>query len=564
MKKLLITLIVSLMCSVSIQAKNLSPEEIKKWELIGIKKMWIKNWMSSGINTPSDAKKWLELGETRITVRKWINNGIKNPLEAKQWKKLGVSSGNVLKYTKNNLNIEILKNWDDKGIPAYETFRFYKLGVISLDDAIIYKKADITTEDDFNYLKSIGIDTLEELNKWVSNNIGLKEIDEWKTYDISPLEAGMWKKIGYTHKSASYAINSWKELGVTDPLEVKKWLDMDLTHNYASRYIKLGITPEKLKEWNDAGIGGIAIPDYLKIGITLPEEAKLWKDAGIGHSSDLKYVKEANIKSAQELKEWKDAGVGLSDIKKWKKININKPDEAKKWNKVTDITFAGMWIESGVKTPKEIKAYKDIDIDVYDVRDMKKLNLNIKTILAWRKSGIKEISDISELTKNGFNSPGEYKVYKGINKEHAIKLKKWNMIPDKLIISMSKNNSFFGQDLYFRDEISFKKAYDSINDKCSEIQNNWFTAVEFSQNEDKCFMFVGKMIQRLDEKSMFGAITQNGLVRGNSNRYFYVEEFKGEWLEKTTKVGIIYGKGSYKYESKGGTKVVPKGEVLFF
>ena len=72
------------------------------------------------------------------------------------------------------------------------------------------------------------------------------------------------------------------------------------------------------------------------------------------------------------------------------------------------------------------------------------------------------------------------------------------------------------------------------------------------------------MIQRLDEKSLFGKITQKGLISGMDNKYFYAEKFKGDWMEKKSNIGVIKGSGSFSYKSADGTKyVVPQGEVVF-
>ena len=76
------------------------------------------------------------------------------------------------------------------------------------------------------------------------------------------------------------------------------------------------------------------------------------------------------------------------------------------------------------------------------------------------------------------------------------------------------------------------------------------------------FIFPGIMIQRLDEKSIFGKVTQKGIVDSTGNINFFAESFNGEWLENNIKLGIIKGNGSYTYKSKYGTHVIPKGKVL--
>ena len=49
-----------------------------------------------------------------------------------------------------------------------------------------------------------------------------------------------------------------------------------------------------------------------------------------------------------------------------------------------------------------------------------------------------------------------------------------------------------------------------------------------SENKNRCFIFLGTMIQRLDETSFLGKPMQKGLVSGTGDRAFYIESF--QWL----------------------------------
>ncbi len=136
--------------------------------------------------------------------------------------------------------------------------------------------------------------------------------------------------------------------------------------------------------------------------------------------------------------------------------------------------------------------------------------------------------------------------------------------PNKLIKSMSYSNKIFGQELYFNNKNTFEKAYNIISDNCNEIvRDKWFTGIDMSENKDKCYIFVGTMIQRLDEKSFFGKVTKSGLVSGTGKRYFYAENFQNSWMKNKTKIGIIKGNGSFSYDSRNGKQLVPKGTVIF-
>ena len=48
---------------------------------------------------------------------------------------------------------------------------------------------------------------------------------------------------------------------------------------------------------------------------------------------------------------------------------------------------------------------------------------------------------------------------------------------------------------------------------------------------------------QLDEKSIFGKVTQKGIVDSTGNINFFAESFNGEWLENNIKLGIIIGNG---------------------
>ena len=127
----------------------------------------------------------------------------------------------------------------------------------------------------------------------------------------------------------------------------------------------------------------------------------------------------------------------------------------------------------------------------------------------------------------------------------------------------NSNRALFKKELFFKDKERFVSFYDKLNNaNCSEIINNYFTNIDMSKNKNQCLMFIGNMIQRLDEKSFFGKITQKGLVNDMTKKNFYVESFDGDWLENEYKIGVIKGNEFFNYESKIGKQVIPKGTVI--
>lgn len=352
-------------------------------------------------------------------------------------------------------------------------------------------------------------------------------------------------------------IEYWTNIGVTDTEEIEKWklLYQNFLDNYKlpeysiknsykpAYFIAKGFKPEDIQLWTDVGFQLNEISDFLEIGVDTHQEAKLWKD-----------------------------NMSIYEIKEWVKLGIKDSELAQNWKSVVgDIGNASFLIRNGITNTEEVKILKDKGFEIDEIALIIKNNLSLNAIKEWRENDIKDIKKIAILVNGGFDNPKKYLPYKNIDNNHAIKLYEWGIKPNKLIESMSNYNNFFAQE--FKKKEMFISTYEKLDGKCKEIvkTHKYFFNIDMSENENKCYIFYGKMIQRLDEKSIFGKITQKGLVRGISiagmltDMNFYAESFHGAWLENTDKMGIIKGKGAYSYESiTTGTRVVPKGEIIFF
>ena len=294
--------------------------------------------------------------------------------------------------------------------------------------------------NEINQWKSIGVSkrwignwtyqglTYQEAEKWVNAGIGTgggsdwSSIMKWKRNGFTPEEAKGWKNIGISTRTL-YEIDSWKNAGVSNSEEAKKWKNLKVTANRVSSYLKIGITPDILKSWNDAGIGGRAISMYKKYGIDTPKEAKKWKTAGVSYEEDFANLQKANIKTPKEAKKWKEAGIDFYYIQKWKELGIDTATEAKAWKNVTDISYIAQWKKADVSNPKEVEKWKKIGVSVYNIENIKKANINIDEISQWNKVGITDVKNIILFVNGGFKSSNQYKPYKGVYLEHAIKLK---------------------------------------------------------------------------------------------------------------------------------------------
>lgn len=563
MNKILIVILI-LIAHTTLLANTLTEKEISEWKSIGVEKMFIGNWKSQGIKTPRDAKRWIDAGETRVSISQWKNIKITDPDEVVKWKKTKLSFTNIQKALKEKITPEILEKWYKEGILYEETIFYFTRKITNLEEAKKLKSYNIKNEQDFESLSRSNIN-YSELEKWMNIGLSPSEIAKWKYYNVNnPEDVQKWINIGITLKNISQ-IQSWKQIGLNDVEEIKKWKSINFSPDNVKHYTNKGFSYEAISSWLEVGVLPKEIEKFISFGIKTAEEAKIWTTNGVYSVDTINYAKdELNINNPAELKEWFDLGFSTTKIKEWKNLGINTPSEAKEWKKVEDEENINRWLKAGVNDPEEVKMWKSNKITHLEINLIKEGNLTIEKIRKWREQDNYPIYMIVNLEKGGFKEPEEYLPYKNMNYEHAIKLKEWgNIKPDKLIRSMSIANKIIGKEFYFKDKETFISSYEILNGVCEEIvDKQFFVEIDMSQNKNRCFVFTGTMLQRLDDKNVFGKITQKGIVNSYQDRAFYAEKFNGEWLENTLKAGVIKGNGSYKYESNFGTRVIPQGEVL--
>ena len=160
-----------------------------------------------------------------------------------------------------------------------------------------------------------------------------------------------------------------------------------------------------------------------------------------------------------EIQRWNDIGIKTYNIKKWhEKANVRSVNEAKKWRKLVYGPFnhkfgaydVKRWKDAGIKTPEEVKLWKDNHILSQEARRWKKYGINSpKEAKIWKNLNINTYY-VSQAVKMNIN-PSKIKnlIKKGIKLEHIIKLKEWDISFTPLIESMSYSNKIFGQELYF-------------------------------------------------------------------------------------------------------------------
>lgn len=412
-------------------------------------------------------------------------------------------------------------------------------------------------------MKSNGVLTPQEAKIWIDGGIESPfTIRRWKEQGLSAKEAIIWKQVG-VYLGNFKLIQEWKNVGVNTPQEALVWKQARVSPSLVQEYKSKGITAKIVKQWDEAGFKRDEMFVYREEGLT-PKEAKKWKDVNVNSQFDFRMLSLAEINTPEELKPWIDADIYLMHIEEWKKLGINTAKEAKKWLTVeTGHLRVAPWMKAGVKTVEELQQWKKLGIDFGSIKLVKESGISFKEFKEWKSLGVSNINNMVFMKENGFKSPDDYEDYAGVKfLDHAIKLKKWDIKPNKLIKSMSHVNTLGGQEFYFKDKDTFEKNYEVIEDNCDVIHKKRFVTIDMRQNKNQCYIFSAQMIQRLDSKSLFGKLTQKGLVSGYQKRHFYIEKFEGAWLETDYRVGVIKGTGSFEYETRFGTRVVPKGEVL--
>lgn len=562
-------------------------QEAKQWIDIGISRLYTVNqWKKVGFNTPEDTQKWTNVGVTEVeTLKDWQRAGINTPKEVNQWRMIGIKDA-YHTYPWKNANVkdpQEVKGWMDLQIEATYVSRL--------------KKQGINTPAKFKEQQK---EQQTELQHW--KNIGVHErmISSWKSWKYNtPEEAKEWVDAGIENPSDLSYI---KEANIKTSAEAKEWLEVSSPRDI-KYWLNLGITTaDEVKDWQEIGLeDSYSVEYWINAGAKTPKEVKDWNNVNVRTAKNLVELKKKGINSPKQLKkiledeeattkEWDDAGIPDYYISSWIDIGVTSAKNASNWKK-NGFILAGNakdWIEAGVTNPKNAKTYQDAGVSYIDFQNKNNLSLQeiknwndigVVKVVKWKELGIetpekvkpwiKMVGDDPDYVKKiitmGFKTPLQYQPYQNMNLENAVKLYEWNIKPNKLIESMSYGNEIFGKKLYFENKKMFVQAYKILQNHCSEIiKDKWFAGIDMSMNSNQCYTFVGTMVQRLDEKSLFGKVTNKGLVSGTGKRYIYVEDFQGSWLENETKIGIIKGNGSFSYDSNSGKRVVPKGTVVFF
>jgi hypothetical protein len=180
----------------------------------------------------------------------------------------------------------------------------------------------------------------------------------------------------------------------------------------------------------------------------------------------------------------------------------------------------------------------------------------------WMSSGVKYAYNVIELKSNGFEKPSQYLPYKNIKDRYAVKLHEWNIKPDKLVTSMLVNETI--GDRFTKSKDVFVEAYKTIDDSCDVIEGvTSFQYAGIDSNNDKCYLFSGKMIQRLDKESFFGN-TRRGLVSAQIGNKLIFVTFNTDWDIDRSKTGVIKGNGAFSYTTTNGfNNTIPSGEVIY-
>ena len=226
---------------------------------------------------------------------------------------------------------------------------------------------------------------------------------------------------------------------------------------------------------------------------------------------------------------WSSHGFHSKDALKWKIVGA---DNATYWynynqyakNKYTP-KEAKEWVDIGVFKPEEADKWRDAKLSKSMIKKFRKDGVTAKTVLKLQKIKVKptRMALLMAEANIGMKSKKDF-----LNKSKILKRNHCKTIH----IIHVKDSYLFGRRV-----------------------NGGFYNVDEYDNKGKCYQFTGELIQRLDRK--------HGLVQ-NGN-FLYHATFNQSWREGTTKIGVLKGKGAYKYiTAEGSRKIIPKGKVLFF
>lgn len=330
---------------------------------------------------------------------------------------------------------------------------------------------------------------------------------------------------------------AWKAAGVKTPLEAKKW-------------INIGVDWDQIEHWSAVDI----------------EEASEWKklfaDNDTFTAHHIMRWKKRGVNKASVAREWKDAGLDsyYGTIKEWKAVGVNTPTDLKNWESigVRKVERVENYKRQGLDY-NEIKKWHDIGVSASSVASWKKINLNYVEAKKWVEAGFNH-RDVVKLIKVGCKTAQQCSVYKKINSlEHKKILIELNIKPTKFIESLSSLDNYFGrssQKLFFSSKEDFSNRLKKLKKNgCKKIENDRFAKADPYENDGLCYLFKGRLSQRLDRHT--------GLAVGSKNKPMFME-FNFSWNEGNVAYGVVKGMGEYKYETVAGVnKIIPKGKVLF-
>lgn len=250
----------------------------------------------------------------------------------------------------------------------------------------------------------------------------------------------------------------------------------------------------------------------------------------------------AHSLSTQEMQKWKSFGIDKEDISKWSKYGVKNPKEAKFWTKYG------------------ISPYQQ-NLDA--INDWKKQGITYKILSEWINKTNLDFHSSFYLINKKLSMQEYLEYYKyfvendSLKLKDVIKLKKWNIKPNLLISSMSKSG-LISDDKRDLDKEAFLKVYNILKkENCQKIEKKPFSSIDPYNNENKCYTFVDKLIQRVDRN--YG-LAQSPFL----NKYVYLK-FNKDWSEGTYRNGIVKGKGTFSYTTQSGYKnSVPQGEILYY
>ena len=303
-------------------------------------------WSKLNVHTPQEAEKWIKM-DMYANVKVFDVSNNKSFILANELAKYGVNNPDIAKKWKDVGAIEI--GYDFASVSGHIGIGdWYKLGIKNPETAsqwLQVKGINRYYADFFSQIKkwlNMGVKTPQEAKKWIAI------IEKYNSYYSDDIKKDMLE------------IHNWIKEGFKNPRIVEQWLKLGINSpKYARKWQESGFTLKEVKQWKNINknIDFETLKQFLQMDIKTPQEAEKWVKA-VNSKRDYKNL---NLHDFEKYY--------IVEIQNWKKLGVNSPEEAGKWEKLGVSPIDDFWPDVrdwrkvGINSPEELKKWFDLKID---------------------------------------------------------------------------------------------------------------------------------------------------------------------------------------------------------